>query len=100
MAIYIMIRFIILPWDYLISQGGMAIVKANGVEILALPVSFTKWYTPYSVIRWDDTYHPNINMMCAYAGIRDNGHIYLSTDIYRSEDEGIPLAVFYLAVGV
>lgn len=91
--ILVMAMYLFLPFN---NQGGMAIVPANGVKI----VSFTKWYTPYSLIRWDDTYHPSINMMCAYAGISDKERICLSTDIYRTEDEGIPLPVFWLAVGV
>ncbi|WP_288189925.1 hypothetical protein [uncultured Veillonella sp.] len=78
----------------------MVIVKANGGGPITLPVSFTKWYTPYSSICWDDDHQPNINMMCSYAGVRDKAHIYLTTDIIRNEDVGIPLTVFYLAVGV
>ena len=76
------------------------IVKANGGGPITLPVGFTKSYTPYASICWDDNHQPNINMMCAYAGIHDNAHIYLTTDIIRNEDIGIPLTVFWLAVGL
>lgn len=84
----------------LLIQGGFTIVGANQEKSVKLPIGFKKWYVPSSVIRYDYKNRPNINMMCAYAGIEDLSTIYLSTDIIRNEDIGIPLTVFWLAVGL
>lgn len=86
--------------EYHSSQGGITIIGANQEKTIKLPISFKKWYAPSSVICYDYNHRPNINMMCAYAGIGDLSNIYLSTDIWRSDEIGVPLTVFWYAIGI
>ncbi len=95
--ILVMAMYLFLPFN---NQGGITIIGANQEKSVKLPISFKKWYVPSSVIRYDYNHRPNINMMCAYAGIVDLSNIYLATDIIRNEDIGVPLTVFWYASGI